>query len=146
MKTWEMIKELTENPEKEFISYKLGGGKDDVLKTKSIDGIIRFYNKGGGWHGKLIGVDPEREWEEEKERVDFRTAIKALNGGKVIYVIRTDGYREVFNPAGKQTDWGVAVEQSQGYAVDTETILYGKWYIQDEEELKKEVWIDRVYS
>ena len=69
--------------------------------------------------------------EVEKEPVDFMTAIKALNDGKVIYTIRTDGYREVFNPAGKQTDWGVAVEQSQGYAVDTETILYGKWYIED---------------
>lgn len=126
-----MIKELTENPEKEFISYKLGGGKDDVLKTKSIDGAIRFCDEGAGRHEVLIGVDLKREWEEAKEPVDFMTAIKALNGGKVIYAIRTDGYREVFNPTGKQTDWGVAVEQSQGYAVDTETILYGKWYIED---------------
>ena len=70
MKTWEMIKELTENPEKEFISCKLGGGKDDVLKTKSIDGAIRFCDVGAGRHEVLIGVDLKREWEEVKEPVD----------------------------------------------------------------------------
>ena len=128
-----MIKELTENPDKEFISYELRGGRD-VLKAKSIDGIIGFCDEGAGQHEVLIGVDLKREWEEVKEPVDFMTAIKALNGGKVIYAIRPGGYREVFNPAGKQTDWGVAVEQTQGYAVDTGAILYGKWYIQDEEE------------
>ena len=130
MKIWQMIKELIKNPENEFISYELGGG-GDVLKTKSINGEIRFSNEEDRWYVVLIGVDLEREWEEVKEPVDFMTAIEALDRGKVIYAIRTDGYREVFNPAGKQTDWGVAVKQSQGYAVDTETILYGKWYIED---------------
>ena len=100
----------------------------------------RAWMKTYNWYRKntlkFVNAYLTGEYKLEKEPVDFMTAIKALNGGKVIYSIRTDGYKEVFNPTGKQTDWGVAVEQSQGYAVDTETILYGKWYIEDQEELK----------
>ena len=53
MITWQMIKELTENPEKEFISYELRGGRK-VLKAKSIDGAIRFSNEEDRWHEALI--------------------------------------------------------------------------------------------
>ena len=76
MKTWQMIKELTENPEKEFISYKKKSDRD-VLKAKSIDGAIRFSNEENRWYEVLIGVDLEREWEEVKKPVDFMTAIKS---------------------------------------------------------------------
>ena len=123
-----MIKELTENPEKKFRRV----GEDREL-------YVGVYNNFVAWEGDYtletrgepFEIYTDLEWEEVKEPVDFMTAIEALDRGKVIYAIRTDGYREVFNPAGKQTDWGVAVKQSQGYAVDTETILYGKWYIED---------------
>ena len=99
---------MAENPEKEFISYELRCRRD-VLKAKWIDGVIRFSSEGDILHEVLVGVNLKREWEEVKEPVDFMTAIKALHGGKVIYAIRTDGYREVFNPAGEHTDWGVAI-------------------------------------
>ena len=132
MKTWQMIKELTENPDKKFRRV----GEDREL-------YVGVHNNFVAWEGdyaletggETFEIYTDLEWDEVKKPVDFMTAIKALNGGKVIYAIRADGYREVFNPAGKQTDWGVAVKQSQGYAVDTETILYSKWYIEDQEEL-----------
>ena len=123
MKTWAMTKELTENPDKEFISYELGGGRD-VLKTKSIDGAIRFSNEEGNWHEVLIGVDLDREWEEVKQPVDFITAVES---GKEIGVEYSGShYRNMSLP-------NLFYELQQDHSDTTIRlfILKGKWYIED---------------
>lgn len=119
MKTWEMIKELTENPEKEF--------------TRKSDGLHIKTNEYGDlvWDSGYQFLRLHHDWEEVKKPVDFMDAVKALDEGKTIYVLHDGCYKDIFSPVGKQTDWGVAMEQEQGYAIDTEFILYGKWYIED---------------
>ena len=131
MITWEMIKELTENPEKEFISYELGDGRD-VLKTKSICGVIRFFNEEDRWHEVLIGVDLEREWEEVKEPVDFMTAI--TSGKKVSVKCAIETYegkgklREIYY---RQPNEMLRALAGYGDEAAIDIILNGKWYIED---------------
>ena len=124
MKTWEMIKELTENPDKEFISY-MKKGFGDVLKTQSIKGAIRFSNEEDNWHEVLIGVDLDREWEEIKKPVDFMTALKSRKFVKVEHELATyTDYERIdlvlVDLADNLYPYGFA-----------EVIENGKWYIQD---------------
>ena len=64
MKTWEMIKELTENPEKKFKR------KTDGLEIRNICG--RF-----NWEPGYTFLGVNDEWEEVKEPVDFMEAVKS---------------------------------------------------------------------
>ena len=112
MKTWEMIKELTEDPNKEFV--------------RKIDGMHIKTNK----HGELIWdsghqfIRLEQQWEELKTPVDFITAVKS---GKNISV-RFSGanYSAMSLP-------NLFYELQQDYSdnVIRKIILKGEWYIQD---------------
>ena len=90
-------------------------------------------------HGELVWdsgyqfLRLHHDWEEIKKPVDFMTAIQAYDNGRTIYVLHgTNGeYKETFTPKINATDWGYAVQQQQGYAVDSGLILSGKWYIED---------------
>ena len=72
MKTWEMIKELTENPKKKFRLK----GNNVVLEV--VDGEIDLTD--------IDWVLLDDEWEEVKEPVDFMTAIKSRKFVKVEHV------------------------------------------------------------
>ena len=126
-----MIKKLTENPEKEFISYELGGGRD-VLKTKSINRVIRFSNEEDRWHEVLIGVDLEREWEEIKKPVTF---MEAITSGKKISVqcaIETyEGKGKLRDIYYRQPNEMLRALAGYGDEVAIDIILNGKWYIED---------------
>lgn len=127
MKTWKMLKELEENKEKQFYSKCF-----DAIKAYVKDGDLTFIEEAEPFNDELDKLPIDcilGEWEEIDNSIDFIDAIKALDQGKKIYVIRTDGYREDFSPIGNQTDFGVAIKQSQGYPIETELILHGKWYI-----------------
>ena len=109
-----MIKELTENPEKEFISLK--GGNRLKLTATNINGslYIKAFDGNAAPDGINIG---SREWEEVKEPVDFMTAFEAYyKYGRDMYCM-FDGEKYVFS-------------QKYGPANFREILIaQGKWYI-----------------
>ena len=123
MKTWKMTKELTENPDKESISYMKKGFRD-VLKAQSIKGAIRFSNEEDNWHEVLIGVDLDREWEEIKKPVDFMTAIQSEKPMSVEF----SGTK-----IKKETLANMLYRLQENYSDKTikQIIVYGNWYIED---------------
>lgn len=64
MKTWEMIKKLTENPHKEFVRC---------------DGLVVRINKYMEltWESGYSHLRIDDEWQEVKKPVDFMTAVKS---------------------------------------------------------------------
>lgn len=90
MKTWEMIKELTENPDKKFRRV----GEDREL-------YVGVYNNFVAWEGDYAletGGEPfeiytDLEWEEVKQPVDFMTAFQAFRKMKTIFV-KCDGMED----------------------------------------------------
>lgn len=64
MKTWEMIKKLTENPHKEFVRR---------------DGLVVRINKYMEltWESGYSHLRIDDEWQEVKKAVDFMTAVKS---------------------------------------------------------------------
>ncbi|WP_353097710.1 hypothetical protein [Tissierella praeacuta] len=130
MKTWEMIKELSENPEKKFKAINNNYPNDENSIITSVGNGDIVFEKANT--GILAVISLGTVYEEVKEPVSFIEAVKALNSGKTIYVKHGEEfeYTEMFSPAGSQTDWGYAMKQQQGYAIDTGLILYGEWYIE----------------
>ena len=127
MKTWEMIKELTANPDKEFISHMKKGSRD-VLKTKSINGAIRFSNEEDKWHEVLIGVDLDREWEEVKKPVHFMTAIKSGRKIRVEHALISGNFSRNYKWLGQILErftWDFS-----DYEI-VDIIQNGKWYISE---------------
>lgn len=122
MKLSEAIAELEKDNSKEFESETIDLGSYTKLIVEH--GMVRCNSF------PARGLMLNRKWKEVKKSVDFITAVSALDRGKTIYVMH-QGYKNTFSPIGNQTDWGVAIVQEQGYAIDTEYILYGKWYIED---------------
>jgi hypothetical protein len=80
MKTWEMIKELTENPGKKFVSDKGYGGSE--LTAYVEDGIIKFVYAGFGDQcppkPSMGTISLSRSWEEVKEPVSFTEVLEAV--------------------------------------------------------------------
>ena len=81
MKTWEMIKELTEHTEKKFKSRDLHGRKVICFIEESEDKILAYKKIGEkGWEDLTLEFGFENtgrlnwEWEEVIEPVDFITA------------------------------------------------------------------------
>ena len=106
MKLWEMIKELTENPEKEFVR------KRDGLRIKAKE------NGELNWDSGHRFMKTNDEWEEVKKPVDFMTALRGLREGrKNIYCI-LDGEMTTYMERAKETRF-----------FSEEQIAWGKWYI-----------------
>lgn len=113
MKTWEMIKELTENPKKEFRLKEVKSGEvyaDD-------EGVIRF--------SCVSGIYLEDEWEEVKKPVTWQEAFKAGLEGKRI---KPWGQNITF-PSYESLDYVIPylAERPVYYT----KIMLGKWYIED---------------
>jgi hypothetical protein len=113
MKTWEMIKELTENPKKKF---RLIDNELD-LKVTCSDGEIR-------WTGDE-GLYLDDEWEEVKEPVSWKKAFEAGLHGKRI------------KPVGQDLtfpDYENLIHVFK-YLIDRphffNEIILGNWYIED---------------
>ncbi len=119
MKTWEMIREIIENPKKKYRHV------NDTNK------YVEFKNNRLVWngHGQLgqamiVTATDENEWEEVEEPVDFITAIKS---GKHVGVEYSGAkYEEMSLP-------DLLYELQQDYSDKTirQMILNGKWYIKD---------------
>lgn len=125
-KTWEMIKKITENPNKRF------------MPTCSTDNFVEFNNnqlvwKGHGQLGQVMVVTKtdEYEWKEVKEPVDFMTAVESGKQVRVEHKYITDDieflkteYRLLANVM-----WHLC--RSLSNATVQDIILNGKWYIED---------------
>lgn len=111
-KTWEMLKELQVNPEKEFKSIETYGGK---MECRIKMGCIQFIkNK----QSKCI-VMVDRTWKEVKEHVDFMTAINEFEQFNHIYCETETGEIKRYNPY-----------KSEDVYFLEDDILNGKWFIE----------------
>lgn len=138
MKTWEVIKELTENKYKKFktldyygkemiafnaetLSYH-GISSDDIIATKDFDGTVEPLT--------LNDFIKDREWQEIKEAVSF---IEAIESGKPIRVEHflinneidyiTKKYNPLADVLSELTDYHFSSTVRQ-------ILLEGKWYIE----------------
>lgn len=73
MRTWQMIKELTENPKKVFMR------KYDLLIVK-IDKTTKTLS----WESGFEHLSTDDEWVEIKQPATWQEAIQALVDGKVV--------------------------------------------------------------
>lgn len=129
MKTWEMIKELTENPDKKFISRNTG-----------IFAELKAYHFIGNYQNKTIEIinnetqkpitlhHLDREWEEVKEPVDFMTAVSSGKYIKVEHHLTT--YEEYWYY--RRLDLLMLdLADSFNEGEFAEILENGKWYIED---------------
>jgi len=115
MKTWEMLKELTENPNKRFRlpswdkdEFITGGGRDIV-----------------GHEGQMYVLGHnciDDGWEEVPTEVTWQEAIEAWANGKDIKSVIYD--EEIFY---KHEDGHL--EDQNGDAISLDELTEGKWYI-----------------
>ena len=112
MKTWQMIKELTEDPNKEFI--------------RTTDGLHIKTNEDGEliWDSGYQFMRTGYEWEELKQSVDFMTAIKSGKDVGVKYA--GANYKEMSLP-----NLFYELQQDNNHKAIRKIILNGKWYIKD---------------
>lgn len=120
MKTWEMIKELTENPKKKF---RLIDNESDIKVTCSV-GEIRWT----GGDGLYI----DDEWEEVKEPVDFMEVLKRIedSDGDIRLMLINDLYEvEIKNKTFDKVLYHLSIDYLDTSIADI--LLNGKWYIED---------------
>lgn len=123
MKTWEMIKKLTENPEKKFKSVH---EDKSIAPTFAVveDGWI-LYKSVLGRSTALYGIGFDWRWEEAKEPVTWEEAFKAgLEGNK----IKPEGQHLTFLDY-ESLDYVILclAERPSSY----KKIMLDKWYIED---------------
>lgn len=113
MKTWEMIKEITEDPSKEFV--------------RELDGLHIKTNKDGEliWDSGYQFIRLGHEWKEVKKPVDFIEAVKALQEGKNIY---SEYGNRIYHYRSKPYKGLIDLNKNP---VASYEILHGEWYIED---------------
>lgn len=118
MKTWEMIKELTENPEKKFIR------KGDPLEI-SVDGLNYLR-----WESGHDYINLEHEWKEVKKPVSFMEVVRACKNEYIAIGLSCEKYDIEF---ARWTLDAVLYDLAENYEDGdlAEIILNGKWYIED---------------
>lgn len=124
MKTWEMIKKLTENPEKEFAcnygkAIRLG---DKIIWAKT---------------GKIIELDYytlSAKWEEVKAPVPWQEAIQAWIDGKGFRIEMPNGkiiHQSAIEAFGIQLRTEDGDFNAQEFGIMASCFIVGKWYIED---------------
>lgn len=125
--TWDMIKEITEDPEKKFEPIQLKDkGKDDVVEMH--DGYLIW-----GWSMEPVELSYKvlnYTWVEVKEPVSFMDAIKAFHEGQCIYCIYDNTKLYYERRAGE----GSKIKDHFGHPPTSGEILKGEWYIEDGED------------
>jgi hypothetical protein len=124
MKTWEMLKELTENPTKKFKSLTSG----EVWK---LEGTYMRNFSCSGVSADRLHIDDE--WEEIPQEVPFLEAVKSFCEGKTV---RCEWYRfsnsheivsEIYKP---DCNKATIFKSNKGEAVCAKEILEGEWFIE----------------
>ena len=117
MKTWEMLKELTENPKKRFRLTTAGGSWGDYELYVSGKDIVNNQNFSG-----TCSLSLNDDWEEVQTEVTWQEAIEAwANGHDIKSIIYGE---EIFY---KHEDGHL--EDQNGDAVSLDELTEGKWYI-----------------
>ena len=117
MKTWQMIKELQENPKARFKNNRC---EDNVSVHR--DGFLTWDKKGTHYEMTFAGFsdccsgNSDDDWEKVPEPVDFMTAV---NSGRRIRNEIWEGYY-FFHEA-------LHILQNYGAALD---LINGKWYVE----------------
>ena len=129
MKTWEMIKELTENPDKRF---KIKNGKATVGISDSRlqwlddeDVEVEFVFTEFILH--------DTEWEEVKEPVDFIEVLKRIkdSDGDIRLMLINDLYEvEIKNKTFDKVLYHLSIDYLDTDIADI--LLNGKWYIEED--------------
>ena len=115
MKTWQMIKALTENPTKRFTYDTATEGSYVTVKD------VTVVWRGNQQEGQMLGVNIDNEgWEEVKQPVSFMEAFKAL---------RSD-CKNIYCMNGKSR-FDFMGERIGAHVFDEDLIGQGKWYIED---------------
>ena len=129
MKTWEMIKELTENPNKKFANK--GGLKNCYVTVE--DGIIVWRGDMQCGQAMSIGfIDGrDREWEEVKEPVTFMEAVESGKRIRVEHKLVNDS--DIWNLIDLTSLDCLIYTLGEKYnAIEVKDIIEnGKWYIED---------------
>lgn len=116
MRTFEMVKELTYNPEKKF-------------KRKSDGQVVFIENNKLSWEPGIRSIGIYDEWEGVKEPVTFIEVVKAAKEGKTVGV-KHDKIEVEY----AKWELGDLLSDINHY-FDTEDlaeiILGGKWYIDE---------------
>jgi len=135
MKTWEMLKELTENPKKNKIfeaknkfgdRYQMlrdGAGYFELTVFNTDGKSISSDVPAGGFNGN---IHQDYNWKEVPQEVTWQEAVQAwANGGKVS--CRLDDWTYTYEGNVEYPFKGL--EDSDGDGISAEEILQGKWYI-----------------
>jgi hypothetical protein len=124
MKTWEMIKMLSENAELKAIQIN-GELKGTIVKVgKSGFREPCIVTKEGNTKTILL----EAEWELVREPVDFMKAAKAYAEGKTIKCVLNEDDPVIYKPRGD--NFGTMRDKYDS-GLSSHEILNGKWYIED---------------
>lgn len=124
MKTWEMIKELTENPNKKFTYDSATKGSYVTV----VDDVVVW--KGAGQGGQTVAIClgcGDAEWEEVKEPVSFMEAIKSLDEGKTVYC-EVDNRKFTYK---QPRTYITEIRSEEAGCISIKEILEGKWYIEE---------------
>ena len=116
MKTWEMIKELTENPEKRF-------GREDGLIVGTDDCGLLHWESGR----RYLSIDDK--WEEVRKSVLFIEVVIAAKKGNRVGL----DYDKFSLEFAKWELGDLLIALAEDFVNEdlAEIILKGKWYIED---------------
>ena len=117
MKTWQMIKKLTEDVDREFIR------EDGLIISTSIDDTLL-------WERGYSHINLHDGWEEVKKPVDFITAVASGSRIRVEHdLVQEDPYY-LLNYFCAMDE--VVADLTEYFSEDIrEIIINGKWYIED---------------
>lgn len=122
MKTWQMIKELTENPNKEFISKQLTPRRAYVKR-----GVLSIVIDETGKAAVDTGLD--RDWEEVKKPATFMELLEKIKTNGEVFLNFEYEEIELYDCGLSDILQDLAKTYPDSTLVDI--LLNGKWYIED---------------
>lgn len=122
MKTWEMIKEITENPDWKF--KRISDGL--IIKAEQYFLNTKYELIWESGHEKIALED---DWEKVKLPVPFIDAIEEYSEGNSIYCI-IDNEKYIYIPPKTGNKSFISIFESDGTPITTDEILRGKWYVE----------------
>lgn len=121
MKTWEVVKALTDNPKLEF--KRVSDGVMYMTGEKIHLGVIvDTYLRGGKSAESPLLSD---EWELVPQLVSFMDAVKAYSEGKTVES-KQSCYTRTYNPHITLNSW---MRDQNGNGLSCSEILQSTWYI-----------------
>ena len=128
MKTWEVIKALTEKPYKKFRSTNESLVTEIYVNEK---GCIELYYPGLKVGSNNLKLDTD--WEEVKEPVDFMEVLKRIkdSDGDIRLMLINDLYEvEIKNKTFDKVLYNLSIDYLDTSIADI--LLNGKWYIEED--------------